>query len=376
MGWKLHAYVVLLSSLCAFGTQRVNAQQKESSPFLQSLSFEWYGQAIYGGYYGYAAGGRFGIAAVKTPMLNRIFSARSEASDDLLILPGLKIGSAHRIAYAYDDAVQIAAPELAIHYPLLRLSLFGIYAGPSIELTYTNNSTRYMVVPSVGVDLGLTAALSPYVSAGVEHRWIVTKTTESITNVAGFPREKYSYAGITLRFALPWQSEAGALEEGRAANENHRSLAAASEAELRKKIRENEFLVAANIALKNERDSLARTASAVSDAKPEGIDRYDAAVKADDPEYLFTLDPFKNGDLVNDRYLKNVLIDIIDEAYVWQISTKAHRLGDAERIRSFFSFYNPMLLRRLVTASDETVKTFKLKCLGRAAGKESGTTKK
>jgi len=376
MGSKLLAYVVLLSSICIFGAAGANAQQKESSPFLRSLSFEWYGQAIFGSYYGYATGGRFGVAAVKAPMLNRIFSARAEASDDLLVLPGLKIGSAHRNAYAYDDAVQIVAPELALHYPLLRLSLFGIYAGPSIELMYTNNSTRYLVVPSVGVDLGLTAALSQYVSMGVEHRWIVTKTTENITNVADFPREKYSYAGITLRFSLPWQSEARAQEQLRAADEKYQSLASSSDAELRKKIREYEFLVAANIALKNERDSTVRTASAVSEVKSEDIDRYDAAVKADDPEYLFTRDPFKNGDLVNDPYLKNVLIDIIDDAYVWQISAKAGRRGEAERIRSFFSVYNPTLVRRLVIAPDETVRTFKLKCLGRATGNGSGTKKK
>jgi hypothetical protein len=376
MGNRILAYFVLLSSFSAFAAAHASAQLHEPNAFLKALSFDWTGGSIYNSYHGYAAGGRFGIAAVNAPMVNRIFSKRPEASADLLILPGMKIGSVNAIEAGANFAVQIAAPELSIHYPVLKIFRLLLYGGPAVEFTFTNNSRQYLLVPSVGIDAGAQYTVTQHFAVALENRWITTSKGGTILNQANFPRERYAYVSVVLHFSLPWQTEEKVSEEVRADYEKRISAYAATDGDLKKKILENDSLTLANSELKKDITIRAAIPAREQPAPASAVESYDPAHRAGDPEYLFTKDPFKGGSLVNDAYLKNVLIDIIDEEYVWQISAKPSRIGDAEKIKNFFSAYNGNLGGRMVIVPDENVRTFKLRCLGKVVSAKIGTKRK
>lgn len=368
MGNRLVMCFLLLSSLRAVGTSEASAQQSEASAFLRSLSFEWYGGRVVNGYEGFSTSGRLGIAIGKAPMLNRIFTHSPEASGDLVFLAGVKGGTINAPEQLLNSEVQLLAPELSIHYPLMKISRLLVYGGPSFELMYTNNSRQYIAVPALGADIGLVYNLMRGFGLAVESRWILTSSKEAIVNKADFPLTQYAYINIGVHFSLPWQSEESVFSDAQVEYEKMNTLCDETRWELKKRIHEIDSLNSENSELKKDMASMTVRVRVDTIKVLEDLDRYDPAKKTESPDYVFTKDPFKWGSLMNDGYLKNVLIDILDEEYVWQVSTRGARKSDAERIRNFFVAYNRALGRRIAISLDESVSTFKLTCLGKVKG--------
>jgi hypothetical protein len=363
--------VMLLSALCVFDSGAILAQKNDPNNFLRSLSFEWNGSRIYGLYHGYSTAARIGYAPVKAPMLNRLFSSSPDASGDVLILPGLSVGTVGVVEGPFFMAQQILSPELSIHYPLAKIFQCGIYAGPSMEFIFTNNSKEFLLIPSAGLDLGLMYNITANFGVGIENRWVLSTTSDSTINKANFPRQRFSYIGITLRFSLPWQSETAAYEQARAECDKRIAPYVETERDVRNQKTDLDSLAAENKTLKHTLKDMAVKNAADSVRYINAIDAYDPARRVADPEYVFTKDPFKAGMLVNDSYLKDVLIDIIDDEYVWQLSAGTGRLDDAEKIKHFFSAYNTNLSRRISIRLEKGVQTFKLSCLGKIIGTDT-----
>ncbi|MGE5313705.1 MAG: hypothetical protein ACM3Q4_03330 [Acidobacteriota bacterium] len=347
--------------------------------FLETLSFDMSYGVVYGGsYHGFAAGGRIDIPLVRLPTLNRLFSLAGDSAEYLTFLPGLHLGHVQSDRPGGSNGALYAAPDGALHYSLLKSARFRLYAGPSAEFIFTNNAQKYKMVPSFGLDLGaLYTAPASGLALGIEHRWIVLEKESRIMNAPDFPVRAFSHVGVVVRLALPWKSheegygEAAAIYEAKAA----------------------EVLALQKLLLSVRADGIAAEASALRDtleavrkaaAEREASERpaqmlhtdpYNASVTTADADYQFTKDPFVSGNLVNERYLKNVLLDILDDEYVWRLSASRKRGEEAEKIRTYFVLLNAGLARRLVVAEDESVRLFKLTCLGKAAAADSGGTK-
>jgi hypothetical protein len=243
-------------------------------------------------------------------------------------------------------------------------------------MIYTNNSKQYVAVPTFGADLGMAYSVTPNFSIAVENRWMLTSKPDPILNDANYPRAKYAYISVGVHFSLPWQSQESAYDDARIEYDKKSASFEETRWELMERIHEIDSLNFENSELKKDMESMTVRVKVDTVKVLEDLEVYDPAKKAESPEYLFTKDPFKSGSLVNDGYLKNVLIDILDDEYVWQISAKLSRKGDAEKIRNFFAAYNGAMSRRIALRTDESVNTFKLTCLGKVKGAAAGTKKK
>jgi hypothetical protein len=368
---KRRRYAALAALVClfAFGSVKTHGQDAPARSFFSTLSYDTYVGGIYDWYHGYSIGARAAVPLFTLPTLNSLFSLAGEPDDDLLLLPGLRAGSIGAGGNPLPVRVVYAAPELALHYSFLRFSGMTLAAGPSYEFIYTNNYNKYEAIPSVGIDLGMMVQLARYFQLGLEQRWIVHEVNPSLTNVAGFPQKPFSHLGLVIRFSLPWKSEQEGYEAARSEYEQKLQTAAAAEQSLSLSHQASVDSLTARVKALEASLDRAQKKKPVPEPrmdKPE-VDPFNAKIMTGDPEYRFTKDPFEAGNLVNDGYLKNVLIDILDDGYVWQLRTNKRRRTDAEKIRAYFVLYDSMLSRRIVLAEDETVPLFTLRCLGKAA---------
>ncbi|HLP14992.1 MAG TPA: hypothetical protein VK470_01970 [Bacteroidota bacterium] len=366
---------------CAVASaQQIEPSQTFPRSFLGTLSAEVTASRIYDRSHGYTMGARAVLPLFAVPA----FGGGERNAAELALLPGIKYGS---ILIPNDEdhsAVLYLAPELSLHYSFLQTRTLGAYAGPSAEFILTNNFRSYKLVSTAGIDLGLTFALASYASLGIEHRWIVTRERIGADNRAGFPSTTFPQIGLVLRFSLPWKSAQDSREAFVRDDDSRRALADAAAALQRQRHAEELRSAQQQQRADSLSDELHAFASKLKEleqyrrndslAKTNHLlDPYNQSLIAGDREYRFTKDPFRAGDLVNDKYLKDVLIDILDDGYVWQLSARKARMADAEKIRKFFILYRSAYNRRIAIVEDERTPLFTLKCLGRA---ESSTGQK
>jgi hypothetical protein len=211
--------------------------------------------------------------------------------------------------------------------------------------------------------------LSPHFSIAAEFRRIFHESaTAGLNNIANFPLNPFSEIGIVLRFALPWKAEENGYAKAAAENEHYHAAASSAQHQLQKTTGHADSLEVELASLKtmNERKKKTEEEPPSLNQRPN-VDQYNPDKVVSEPNYAFTKDPFRAGNLANDQYLKNVLIDILDDEYVWQLSAAKSRIDDAEKIRAYFILYNSALGKRIVVAEDAKVGLFKLTCLGKAA---------
>lgn len=354
---------ILLSSLTF-------AQNAAGHSFPGTLSFDSYYGGMFDWYHGYSMGVRVAVPLFKFPTFNPLLSVDGEDTDDLLVLPGIKIGIVNGANLPIRTEAMYFAPDLSLHYSLLRTYSVTLFTGPSAEFIYTDNWNKYKLIPSAGIDLGVMYRLSPHFSIAAEFRRIFHESaTAGLNNIANFPLNPFSEIGLVLRIALPWKAEENGYAKAASEYEHYHADASSAQHQLQKTTVHADSLEVELASLKtmNERGRKTEEAAASLNQRPR-VDQYNPDKVVSEPNYTFTKDPFMAGNLVDDQYLKNVLIDILDDEYVWQLSAAKSRLNDAEKIRAYFILYNSALGKRIIVAEDAKVDLFKLTCLGKAAG--------
>lgn len=359
----------------------VLAQPDAGSSFPGTLSFDATFGAVYNRYHGASIGARLVAPLLSVPTLTTLWSTGGIREGDLLLLPGVKLGVIHADNPLPRTEVMSFAPDLALHYPLMRLTGFGLYGGPAAEFIFTNNYNKYLVVPCAGVDIGAQLRLGAHVSIAAEHRWILRESVQPFINNADFPRHAFAEASLVFRVSLPWKAEEDGYRTAARENQSLRMESERSEERLRSVARradslESELATVKARRLRAARSEAADSIGALATVEPVGahspaIDRYNAAQVLADPVYAFTKDPFKAGNLTDDQYLQNILIDILDDEYVWRLSPAQGRMADAEKIRMYFVLHDATLGRRIEIGPETDVRYFSLTCLGKVSGGKS-----